>query len=516
MSNEGPRVAQARPVRNVTIPESFRIEAVDALAEETVGHDFRERRRKELGIPPDRSILHPDQPKFPGRRPGPPAQPPVGQQPLPSPPAPTPPNPRPNGAAPGILGIGLEKLVGKFEGNGFNTILRPQNGPNGQGLSDNLLELNFTHETLTFVDSKVLGDIPNRGFDLQEDVNLRGIPYTQEIKDLANGATGKPDLPMDVAPGIHFEQGLFIRTPALTPFTDNTFTEKKQLLGPTITRMASIPHGTTINAQSPEPTQAIDGPPIFGDLSKRIIFPFGLSATDPIGQALTNVFPQLNFDDEVTKDRIPLDLKKFKQANTINKNQHDNPNNYLSDNNNKKKIINHVTFTVDTKPKLALWGGGTDNFAQLAERENPVPGQDGVTATHVAKAANVSTANANAIQVTCQYWISTVEDTIKIPKYDKATLPRINADPNLKNKDDNIVWPVVSAPAVEGVRKPTFQIKLEKNASEFSAKVRYTQIQYSQNVTLDFGTLSWPHISVATLVPATPVQILSEKDFQKV
>lgn len=135
MSNEGPRVAQARPIRNVVIPESFHIEAVDRLAEETVGPAFRERRRKELGIPADRSILHPDQPKFPSS--STPAQPPVGQPPQQPLPAPTPQNPRPNGAAPGALGIGLEKLVGKFEGNGFNTILRPQNGPNGQGSTSN-------------------------------------------------------------------------------------------------------------------------------------------------------------------------------------------------------------------------------------------------------------------------------------------------------------------------------------------------------------------------------------------
>lgn len=55
--SDGPRVAQARPIRNIAIPDSFRIQAVDATAEETVGHDFRERRRLESGISDDRSIL---------------------------------------------------------------------------------------------------------------------------------------------------------------------------------------------------------------------------------------------------------------------------------------------------------------------------------------------------------------------------------------------------------------------------------------------------------------------------
>jgi hypothetical protein len=34
-------------------------------------------------------------------------------------------------------------------------------------------------------------------------------------------------------------------------------------------------------------------------------------------------------------------------------------------------------------------------------------------------------------------------------------------------------------------------------------KVTTTQIQYSQSVFLNFAGLTWPHVSVATLVPAT-------------
>jgi hypothetical protein len=38
-------------------------------------------------------------------------------------------------------------------------------------------------------------------------------------------------------------------------------------------------------------------------------------------------------------------------------------------------------------------------------------------------------------------------------------------------------------------------------------KVATTQIQYSQKVLLDFNGLSWPHVSVASLVPTSPVPI---------
>ena len=33
------------------------------------------------------------------------------------------------------------------------------------------------------------------------------------------------------------------------------------------------------------------------------------------------------------------------------------------------------------------------------------------------------------------------------------------------------------------------------------------QIQYSQQVLLNFNGLSWPHVSVATLVPASPLPV---------
>jgi len=34
-----------------------------------------------------------------------------------------------------------------------------------------------------------------------------------------------------------------------------------------------------------------------------------------------------------------------------------------------------------------------------------------------------------------------------------------------------------------------------------------TQIQYSQTVFLNFNGLSWPHVSVATLMPSAPIPV---------
>jgi LysM repeat protein len=60
------------------------------------------------------------------------------------------------------------------------------------------------------------------------------------------------------------------------------------------------------------------------------------------------------------------------------------------------------------------------------------------------------------------------------------------------------VSPVLPA----GAPAPTFTVIAPSAiADKQSITVTYTQIQYSQNVVLNFQTLSWPHVSVATLVP---------------
>jgi hypothetical protein len=40
-----------------------------------------------------------------------------------------------------------------------------------------------------------------------------------------------------------------------------------------------------------------------------------------------------------------------------------------------------------------------------------------------------------------------------------------------------------------------------------SITVKSTQIQYSQQVFLNFNTLTWPHVSVATLVPSDAISV---------
>jgi len=55
---------------------------------------------------------------------------------------------------------------------------------------------------------------------------------------------------------------------------------------------------------------------------------------------------------------------------------------------------------------------------------------------------------------------------------------------------------------------PTFSVIPPKEITEpITIKVTSTQIQYSQTVLLNFNGLTWPHVSVATLVPADAVVV---------
>ena len=155
-------------------------------------------------------------------------------------------------AAPAAPDLGpIAAFAGTFRGNGFNTIFRPQDFavtptplPNpAHGPDDNILELNLTEETLSF--SPALGSIPNRGM-VQGDIFLNGIPYLQTVNDVSD-----PAQPI----GIHFEPGVWLSVPPTT----------QPVEGPTLARMASIPHGTTIDAQGVSFTVA--GGPVIAPVS---------------------------------------------------------------------------------------------------------------------------------------------------------------------------------------------------------------------------------------------------------
>jgi hypothetical protein len=345
----------------------------------------------------------------------------------------------------------IASFVGKFRGTGFNTIFRPQDFavsptplPNpANGPDDNILELNPTTETLEF--SEALGSIPNRGM-VQGDVFLNGIPYVQKINDVSN-----PTQPV----GIHFEPGVWLSVPPTTAPAE----------GATLVRMASIPHGTTINAQGTSFTVA-GGPRI----DPVDITPF------PIGDPTNRIkFPSQQASDTSTF-RIPQDLTSFIAAGTITQGILDNPNIVIKNRADAQNITSTIVIQISTDPADPLFGGGTDNIAFLL-------GDKTATAP-----------NADAVQMTAIFWIETVSEQITMP-----TLPAYSSpgQPVIVQGDTSAGGPT-----------PSFAVT---SASDIPAgtkiDVTYTQIQYTQTVLLNFNGLSWPHVSVATLVPAEPVPV---------
>jgi MinD-like ATPase involved in chromosome partitioning or flagellar assembly len=343
----------------------------------------------------------------------------------------------------------LAAFVGDWVGNGFNTIFRPDNavtptplpnpGPSPPPPHHNILELNLTSEELSF--SKNLGAVPNRGTNPQGDIFLNGVPYLQTINDVT--IHGEKI-------GIHFEPGIWIHVPATTvpPIAQET-----------IARLASIPHGTTIEAQGIIATVA--GPPkidpvditpfVTGNPAKKIKFPSQI-ASDP------------------NTRRIPQDLSSFRAAVTITQALLDDPNRLLRSHISKQKIINTIALIISTAPPPppALFGGGIGNIAFLLGH------------------AAAYQPNAQAARMTAIFWIETVEEVILVP-------PLHAGQP----------FTVRSKPSVPGQHVPKFS-----GIAPFAVDrpreltVHFTQIQYTQTVLLNFAGLTWPHVSVNTLVPA--------------
>jgi len=399
-----------------------------------------------------------------------------------------------------ILKFPLDKFTGAYAGNGFNMIFRPRpfkrdpetnkpleifniEDPKPNGLNDNILQLSLTTEQWTF--GPTLGKIPNRGLFKQVDIDLTGLPYLQTVQDVTNLATGKGDkVDTNKANGIHLEPGVIL----LVPPSDSH-------QGTSIVRMASIPHGTTINAQglAPDPNVKRSAKP---DFTKHVIDTTPFTIGDPKNGRQTNpdFFPSMNADRVNEPLRIPGDLSKFSDKNggtgRITTEIIKNPNKVLEKAIEGQVITDTITFSLSTAlpkddkdPSFASHvpgGGGTANITFLGP-------------------------NAHTESVTNTWWVETVEYTVNVPgplaegetiKEVRPTMPPVSV-PGDKTKKQPSLAPT-----------PVFRITGPKGGVPTGTivplKVPGTQIQYSQTVNLNFGKLTWPHVSVATLVPVTP------------
>lgn len=341
----------------------------------------------------------------------------------------------------------LTAFTGTFHGSGFNTIFRPDLGSPTPlpipATNDNLLELNLTQETLSF--SPALGSVPNRG-EVQPDAFLNGVPYLQVIQDVT--------IPSQHV-GIHFEPGLWMSMPKTTD---------PNVPQPTVFRMGSIPHGTTIEAQGTFSTS--NGKPTIPTVD---ITPF------TIGSPSSKIpFPSQQVVNKNTP-RIPQDLTSFAAAGTITQAMLNDPNTFLRNHIASQTITSTTTIVISTNPAAPFtFGGGLDNIAFLlgnAQHTNP---------------------NASAVEMDATFWIETVEYTFEVPIFQPGQ-PPLTIPANTGS---------AGQPVPEFLVNPPVAITAPRQI-----KVAATQIQYSQHVLLNFNGLSWPHVSVATLVPASPLPV---------
>jgi len=233
----------------------------------------------------------------------------------------------------------------------------------------------------------------------------------------------------------------------------------------TVARMASIPHGTTIDAQGI--IASIAGPPTINPVD---ITPFQTS--NPANKIR---FPSQTASNANTP-RIPQDLSGFIAAGTITQALLDDPNSLLRAHISKQKIINTIALIISTAPPPPppLFGGGTDNIAFLL-------GQAAATAP-----------NAQALQMTAIFWIETVEEVILVPPFNVGGPP----------------FAIKAKPSIPGQRVPTFSVTPPFDLDmPREITVTFPQIQYTQTVFLNFNGLTWPHVSVNTLVPEDDIVV---------
>jgi hypothetical protein len=353
----------------------------------------------------------------------------------------------------------LVAFTGNWIGSGFNTIFRPNSKktPAGPfllppiGPDESVLEVNLTSETLSFGAS--LGNITNRGVDAQEDIVLNGVPYLQLINDVTT-------LP---ARSIHFEPGIWLSVPATTTPNQRA----------TLARMASIPHGTAISAQGTFESTA----------GKPLIAAVDITPFDPCTgeRAPPFAFPSLVAAKNNTC-RLPQDLAPFIAAGTITQAMLTDPNTLLRNQIANQTISETICIDISTAPTAPLFGGGLADIAFLLGVNPP--------------RADAVGPNAQTVLMRATYWIETVVYQIEVPPISAGDAPLVLGPVQTNPQIPLVPRFLVSVPHLEGKRFPGGAITM------FT-----TQIQYSQEVILNFSGKSWPHVSVASLVPADPISV---------
>jgi hypothetical protein len=260
-------------------------------------------------------------------------------------------------------------------------IWRP-NFNNQSGDQDEFLELNMTTEELSFTNITGTG-VANRAAQ-QQDIFLGALSYLQQVSDVKAGP-------------IHFEPGVWANIPATTvPAVPKA----------TVTRMGSIPHGTTINAPG---TVLNAATPQF---QAESIIPFTIGQP---GDFQSQIQDQTPIDQEIPSRTHLSQVPGLDQAHVLN------PNLFLTDAIQGQNISNTAVFLISTQPPLNIpggvpsVGGGTDNIEFLL-----VP------------------PNADATLMTAIFWVETVTNP------DGRTFEQLQYTQRVLLNFNGLSWPHIS------------------------------------------------------------------------
>jgi hypothetical protein len=365
----------------------------------------------------------------------------------------------------------LASLVGSWRGPGFNAIWRPDNiQPPANSAIHRFLELNLTSDSFEF--RVIPGPVPNRGFNLQADLELFGLHYLQRTMD------ADPPPFSTAGQALHIEPGLFMNVPGSNANSNQA----------TIVRMGSIPHGATVLMQGPNPgAEVTPGPPTIPVLTPFANFPGvqPFTTTNGLGIQPVSIAPTT----PASPGPPPVPAVTYGEEHVVPENQStstdqafpasqsngpfpaefqgfvNDPNSVLRDATAGQNILGFIQIDLSA-PGV---GQGIENI--------PFLGIPNLNYNAVVAAANptvladtdptVSTSTPNAFVYSAQatFWIEFVEIPFGVP----FVLP---VDPN----------PSGVAKQLEPFPQPTF-----------------LQLQYSQLVILVFNNILWPHVTVATM-----------------
>lgn len=261
------------------------------------------------------------------------------------------------------------------------------------------------------------------------------MPYLQAVTDIT--------IP-SASVGIHLEPGIWVIVPSTTSPSEPR----------TVVRMASIPHGTTINAEGTFTTSP--GAPVIPPVSITPLFADDLGLSRMPSQTAASL----------NTSRIPQDLTPFIAAGTITQAMLDDPNVVLRHHMAGQTITSTTALVISTHPPAPLTGGGAANIAFLLT-------------------------NANVTLMTATFYIETVEHVLRLPARYVPNEP-LHLQPTVPSGRPAPIFEVTPPPGV---------------LAGHTLKVHSTQIQYTQTVMLKFTGRFWPHVSVATLVPSAPIVV---------